>query len=241
MQKLVFCIMAVLAFLVLEPFLETRAHAADSSFSCEIDSQSAVSGDAVSVALSVRSLSCAAFRVSVGYDSDTLSYVKTETPGQIAKGTFEINDEKDPVIAVYVCNVENGFAPCLDGTIATFTFQVRDGVNAGKTALPVHVDEVCDFAGSRLDEDFSKTLLLPVSSERGSQDLENEGTVSKEPDVEASAETWAVDSESTAGVIQALGGKGITLVTNGLNAWSLGLFFAVCLAGGGAVIFRKRP
>ena len=110
----------------------------------------------------------AGFRLKIQYDGDRLDYVSTEAAGAVKSGTMQTNGGSGEISCVYVCNTDQGCAPKLSGTVASFVFQVAAGAKTGGTALTVDADQICGYDGSPLDADstekkLSLTILPPLS------------------------------------------------------------------------------
>nr|WP_255575646.1 cadherin-like beta sandwich domain-containing protein [Caproiciproducens faecalis] len=145
--------------------LRIPAHAATIPyFTYSTDKSSVARGELIKLQINAGQVAdtAAGFRMRVRYNTDTLSFVRTETSSQIKSGTMVTNSTSNPICSVYVCNVDQGFAPLLSGNIISFVFQVKDHASAGGTVINAHIDEVCNYAAKQLDVDIEENLTVAV-------------------------------------------------------------------------------
>lgn len=112
----------------------------------------------------------AGFRMNISYDAEKLSFVRTETSAQIKSGTMVTNGQENPIISVYVCNTDKGYAPELSGNIISFVFQVKATAREGSTQIGARVDEVCNYQSQPLPFHSDQTLQLRVKTEEQPSD-----------------------------------------------------------------------
>ena len=140
-------------------------------FSFRMDPDTASCGEPVRLQVQAyrTETTAAGFRLRIDFDEDALEFLGTETSGAVKSGTMYTGGGSGEVTCVYVCNPDKGYAPELSGTIASFLFQVEPDAPAGKTALTVATDQVCDYDGDPLEADgeekFSLKLVPAPSSE----------------------------------------------------------------------------
>lgn len=161
-----------LSFLLFRFPLPVAAQPATSYFSFHMDPSSADGGELARLEVEAcrTEVTAAGFRLQVSFDEDELTFLGTETSGAVKSGTMRTNSGSGQVTCVYVCNTDKGYAPQLSGTVASFLFEVEPGVKAGKTALTVKTDQICDYDGNPLEADEEETeLTLKLSPALSSQ------------------------------------------------------------------------
>ena len=130
-------------------------------FSFRADPDAASRGETVRLRVQAyrTETTAAGFRLKIDFDEDALEFLGTETSGAVKSGTMYTGSGSGEVTCVYVCNPDKGYAPELSGTIASFLFQVEEDAPAGKTALTVATDQVCDYDGDPLETDGGEEKL----------------------------------------------------------------------------------
>lgn len=148
----------------------------------------------------------AGFRLNVQYDEDKLDYISTETAGAVKSGTMRTNGSAGEISCVYVCNTDQGYAPKLSGTIASFVFQISADAKAGGTVLTVDADQICGYDGGPLDADgtgkkLSLTILPPLSAQASLNELiPSAGTL--EPGFSPSVHSYTLAVGSGVGAVE---------------------------------------
>lgn len=151
--------------------LNTRAETVP-YFTFSLNTESVSSGDLVKLRINANQTAdtAAGFRMRVGYDDKILSFVRTETSGQIKSGTMATNSNANPILSVYVCNTNGTAAPELSGNIISFVFKVKEGVSDGKTNVEAHIDQICNYQAKQLNLNYDENMLLTVEQPVGKSD-----------------------------------------------------------------------
>lgn len=139
-------------------------------FTFSLDTESAPPDGLVRMEINANRMpdTAAGFRMTVDYDADVLSFVRTETSSQIKTGTMMTNSESNPIRSVYVCDVDKGAAPVLSGNIISFVFKVRDDAPDGRTEIGAHIDQICNFQAKQLNLNYDEDLALDIDPEQTS-------------------------------------------------------------------------
>lgn len=104
----------------------------------------------------------AAFRASFSFDENVFSYEGVTLSKGVTQNEFFVGNSS-PLQCIYACNVEDGVASVLSGTIATYHFRVKDTVNEGESfPFSLSISEVCDFSAQPLNLDTQQDLLIPI-------------------------------------------------------------------------------
>ncbi len=190
-KRFMVALLPLLLAVLLCPLSGAKAETAP-YFTFSLDRAEASAGDLVRVRVQARAASepAAGFRARVFYDSDSLSFVGTESSAVIQSGTLETNSVSNPVCCVYVCNTDRKTAPSLTGNVLTFVFRVCSGAKAGKSAVTAEVDQICGYDGASLasgcEGDMQFRIQRASSSQAALRDLEpSQGSLSPDfsPDV----------------------------------------------------------
>lgn len=104
----------------------------------------------------------AAFRASFSFDKNVFSYEGVTLSKGVTQNEFFVGNSS-PLQSIYACNVDDGVASVLSGTIATYHFRVKDTVNEGESfPFSLSISEVCDFSAQPLNLDTQQDLLIPI-------------------------------------------------------------------------------
>lgn len=141
-------------------------------FTFSLNTESVSSGDLVKLRINANQTAdtAAGFRMRVGYDDKILSFVRTETSGQIKSGTMATNSSGNPILSVYVCNTDRAAAPELSGNIISFVFKVKEEVSNGTTNLEAHIDQICNYQAKQLNLNYDENMPLTVKQPVGKSD-----------------------------------------------------------------------
>jgi hypothetical protein len=141
-------------------------------FTFSLSAESVSSGDLVKLRINANQTADAAagFRMRVGYDDKVLSFVRTETSGQIKSGTMATNSSGNPILSVYVCNTDSAAAPELSGNIISFVFKVKEGASDGTTNVEAHIDQICNYQAKQLNLNYDESMPLTVEQPVGKSD-----------------------------------------------------------------------
>ncbi|MGW8115578.1 cadherin-like beta sandwich domain-containing protein [Caproicibacterium sp. NSD3] len=112
----------------------------------------------------------AAFRASFSFDEDVFSYEGVTLSKGVTQNEFFVGNGS-PLQCIYACNVEDGVASVLSGTIATYHFHVKDTVHEGVSyPFSLSISEVCDFSAQPLNLDTQQNLSIPIVNSSNSTD-----------------------------------------------------------------------
>ncbi len=115
----------------------------------------------------------AAFRASFSFDEDAFSYEGVTLSKGITQNEFFVGNGS-PLQCIYACDVEDGVASVLPGTIATYHFRVKDTVNEGESfPFSLSISEVCDFSAQSLNLDTQQDLSIPIVNSSNSTDVDD--------------------------------------------------------------------
>ncbi len=133
-------------------------------FTFQLDAVTAAPDGLVKIKINANQMpdTAAGFRMKIDYDDELLTFVRTETSSQIKTGTMMTNSDSNPIVSVYVCNVDQKAAPTLSGNIISFVFRVRSDVPKKQTAIGVHIDQVCNFEAKQLNLNYDDDLTLNI-------------------------------------------------------------------------------
>lgn len=117
----------------------------------------------------------AAFRASFSFNEDVFSYEGVTLSKGVTQNEFFVGNGS-PLQCIYACNVEDGVASVLSGTIATYHFRVKDTVNKGESyPFSLSISEVCDFSARPLNLDTQQDLSIPIVNSSNSTDGDDSG------------------------------------------------------------------
>lgn len=117
----------------------------------------------------------AAFRASFSFDEDVFSYEGVTLSKGVTQNEFFVGNGS-PLQCIYACNVEDGVASVLSGTIATYHFRVKDTVHEGESyPFSLSISEVCDFSAQPLNLDTQQDLSIPIVNSSNSTDVDDSG------------------------------------------------------------------
>lgn len=117
----------------------------------------------------------AAFRASFSFDEDVFSYEGVTLSKGITQNEFFVGNSS-PLQCIYACDVEDGIASVLSGTIATYHFRVKDTVHEGVSyPFSLSISEVCDFSAQPLNLDTQQNLSIPIVNSSNSTDDDDSG------------------------------------------------------------------
>ncbi|QNK40088.1 cohesin domain-containing protein [Caproicibacter fermentans] len=161
MEKKLCLAAAFTCFFLMRLLPASAAAASPTYFSYSLDPVSASGEELVRLNVTAYKTeeTAAGFRLKIHYDEDKLDFISTETSGAVKSGTMQTSADSGLISSVYVCNTENGSAPRLSGTIASFLFQVAADAPTGNTALTVSADQICDYDGDSLEADNTEAKL----------------------------------------------------------------------------------
>lgn len=155
-----------LSFIFIFPiYVSASSSSGGKYFSYSLSTDKAVAGDIIKLCINANKtdITAAGFRLKVTYDQSILKYIGTETSSLIEDGTMKTNDSGSPIYSVYVCNTDKSSAPKLYGNIICYLFQVKSNAAAGKTAIDVAADQICDYSANQLHANYSNTLYADIN------------------------------------------------------------------------------
>ncbi|CAB1244115.1 MAG: cadherin-like beta sandwich domain-containing protein [Oscillospiraceae bacterium] len=115
----------------------------------------------------------AAFRASFSFNEDVFSYEGVTLSKGVTQNEFFVGNGS-PLQCIYACNVEDGVASVLSGTIATYHFHVKDTVNEGESyPFSLSISEVCDFSARPLNLDTQQDLSIPIVNSSNNTDVDD--------------------------------------------------------------------
>lgn len=166
--SLIFCILLV----------SGTASQMNSTFSLHVGTEQVTPGSEVQVQIHLTPgvQPVGAFLADLTYDSSVFSLLNVKKTSQLSGSDFSIATFENRLRILYVCDVSQGSAPYLSGTLVTLVFTVQDDAPQGIQEFSFSVKQLSNFDGDSL-----KIQDMPGSAKVEIVSLSDSSSQSSEP------------------------------------------------------------